>query len=266
MYASSIRCVNCAPPAAPSSAPANWSRRKGFYLCSVDKCKGCLDKGCARTWTPTRRREPLPFEVQFHWRQGNTIPYPPTRRGGRTNAGFFDLRDRPEKVKEIHETQQSPALAAFLREIARHPALMSLGCDIGAHEERHGRRTRQYAGGYVQITYRDLDIEDDVYDSLAARIADHVEPQAGRSDWWLGLDVSQIRYRLDSAVAEPYSLSMWFLASAPTQARAIARRERLIRTIRAGLFNAVSGLSEAAQWATPQNLIAPSDRAPALVQ
>jgi hypothetical protein len=174
--------------------------------------------------------------VEIQWRRGNTVPYPPNRRRGRTNAGFVDLRDDPQRVKDIHEAQQSRALATLLRRLAVSDRWMSLGCDIGSHDEIRGTETRYCSGGYVQITYRDLNVGSDVYEALAGQIAAQVGREARRCDWWLGLDVSEIRYRLDQAADEPYSLWIWFLASAPTPGRAATRRERLIRTVTTALL------------------------------
>jgi hypothetical protein len=163
------------------------------------------------------------------------------RKRGRSNAGFFDLRDDPKGVGEIHEALGSPALRCLLESIAVSKRWMSLGCEIGSHVERKGS-VRHYTGGYIQLINREPDRDDqgddeEGYRQIAEAIAEDIWSVARRCDWRLAFEVGEIAWRLDSSRHEPYALWIWFWAGAPTERRAICRRERLIREIGAALLS-----------------------------
>jgi hypothetical protein len=82
-----------------------------------------------------------------------TVPYAPIADDIRQNRGFVvDLREHPEKARDIAEGNQSSALRHLLvRVAAAGSPIFTLGCDMGAHVEstRVPLRRREVAGGYT---------------------------------------------------------------------------------------------------------------------
>jgi hypothetical protein len=78
------------------------------------------------------------LETDFETDQeGMTVPYPPLYDDIRRNHGFVDIRGRPDLASKIPEASQSPALTDLLLGLSEpHSPFFTLGCDLGAHEER----------------------------------------------------------------------------------------------------------------------------------
>jgi hypothetical protein len=86
--------------------------------------------------------------------EGMTVPYPPVTDEIRRNRGFVDLRREPEKAIEIAEGTDSLALRNLLIRVAeKGTSIFTIGCDLGAHQERTNvpARRREFAGGYIQF-------------------------------------------------------------------------------------------------------------------
>jgi hypothetical protein len=183
----------------------------------------------------------MPLQVAFSCSpRGNTIPYPPMRTRGRSNAGFLDLRDQPNLASEVHEALRSPALRCLLQSIAASKRWMSLGSEIGSHVETKGS-IRHYTGGYIQVITRephrgDCGDGEEEYRQIAEAIAEDIQNTTRRCDWRLVFEVGEIAWRLDSTRHEPNALWIWFWAGAPTASRAECRRERLVREIGTALL------------------------------
>lgn len=168
-------------------------------------------------------------------RAGNTVPYPPNRKRGRTNAGFTDLRGRPDLVEQIHEARTSPGLASILQMIAGGDLWISLGCDLGTHTRTKRTRAWHYAGGYIQFISSDIYADRDYYKSVAEHIHRMLGQQVGREDWLAILEVREVCYKPDGAEDYIDSLWVWFDAGALSPSRANAGRERLLDTLRAAI-------------------------------
>ena len=85
---------------------------------------------------------------------GITVPYPPVTDEIRSNRGFVDLRKEPERASEIAGAAESPALCNLLVRVAKKGSpIFTIGCDLGAHQERTNvpARRRKVAGGYIQF-------------------------------------------------------------------------------------------------------------------
>ena len=83
-----------------------------------------------------------------------TVPYALITDDIRRNRGFVDLRGHPDKAKDIAEGNDSPALRNLLVRVANvGSAILTLGCDLGAHQEptQVPLRRRAVAGGYIQF-------------------------------------------------------------------------------------------------------------------
>jgi hypothetical protein len=176
--------------------------------------------------------------AQFSFaKMGNTIPYPPCTERGRTNAGFVDLRGKPELVDHIHEAGKSPALTRLLRAMAASAYFMSLGCDLGDRERTTRGKTRYDAGGYVQFTSADLDGDYDYFKRLAEDAYEALFDASGRSDWRVRFEVGDVCYRADDDEIDNVSLWVWFDVSANSLQKAKTGRERLLDALADALFS-----------------------------
>ena len=79
----------------------------------------------------------MPFQFSFRVDPGAiTVPYAAITDDIRRNRGFVDLRGHPDKANEIVEGNDSPALRHLLVRLANvGSAILTLGCDLGAHQE-----------------------------------------------------------------------------------------------------------------------------------
>lgn len=179
----------------------------------------------------------MPLQARFSFAQtGNTVPYPPTTEGGRSNAGFIDLRGHPERVDGIHEARLSPALARFLRLMARDTKWVSLGCDIGSRITRKTRH-QHFAGGYIQFTHIDLQSPYDLYEQTAENLYHHLYSAAANDDWHVHFSIAEVAYTVEQEEWDVASLFVWFDAGASTIERATASRERLLDALRMAVFH-----------------------------
>ena len=82
-----------------------------------------------------------------------TVPYPPETDEIRHNRGFIDLRKEPERASEIAETAGSALRSLLIRLGKKGSPIFTIGCDLGAHQERTNipARRREVAGGYIQF-------------------------------------------------------------------------------------------------------------------
>jgi len=181
----------------------------------------------------------MPVSGDFRYEQkGMRVPYPANYEPGRTNAGYIDLRGRPDRVDEIHEASRSPALARLLREIASGEDWITLGCDLGAHVEQGGSGKVHVAGGYLQLTTAELTSLPDVFEKAGERIFRYLEDAVQDDSWQTFFEISPIEFRLvgkDPCTGGSLKVSFFAEASVPRRAR--ASRERLISGIRLGLLS-----------------------------
>jgi hypothetical protein len=171
--------------------------------------------------------------IKFVTADGNTVPYPANFDEIRRNYGFIDTRGRPDRVAEIPEARESVALEALLTRLALPGArLVSLGCDLGQHEEPNSRlETRRVAGGYVQVIGgREGDHNLEFLRSVGKEIARGLKVAVGTDRWEVSLQLSPVLFKIEKEV-QIQSVWIWFFAKASTNDRAFASRERLIRAI-----------------------------------
>lgn len=178
-------------------------------------------------------------KIRYTTGHGNTVPYPPLFDEIRRNHGFIDTRGHPERVSDIPEARQSVALAALLTRLALPSSrLISLGCDLGQHDEPKSRlETRRVAGGYVQIIAAEAEnYELDFLRSVAAALENGLKTDAGQERWEVDLQLAPIVLE-DRGGVETHSIWIWFYAKSSTGERAISSRERLVGVIERVLGN-----------------------------
>jgi hypothetical protein len=170
---------------------------------------------------------------------GITVPYAPLTDKIRRNRGFIDLRKEPERASEIAEGADSPALRNLLLRVAKKGLLFSIGCDLGAHQERASisARRREVAGGYIQFASIHYDrAEPQSYSALANAIGKDVKSRAGQDHWKLDCIGTWVDFKFEG---EPQglrpSLQIWFFAASNTGVNALQSRERLIEAIDAAV-------------------------------
>jgi hypothetical protein len=171
---------------------------------------------------------------------GMTVPYAPAKDEIRCNRGFVDLRNEPERASEIAEAAESPALRNLLVRVAKKGSpIFTIGCDLGAHQERTNvpLRRREVAGGYIQfasIHYDRLDPQS--YSAFADAIGKNAKSRAGQDHWRLDCIGKWIDFKFEG---EPEglrpSLWIWFFAASNTPLNALQSRERLIAAIDAAV-------------------------------
>jgi len=152
------------------------------------------------------------IRIRYGIERGNTVPYPPLFDDIRRNHGFIDTRGRPDLVDEIPEARESVALAALLTSLALPGSrLVSLGCDLGQHDEPKARlETRRVAGGYVQVVARrGQDNEFEFLQSVAKAIEHRLKASAGTDRWEVDLKLAPVVCRMEEEV-ETQSIWIWF--------------------------------------------------------
>jgi len=172
-------------------------------------------------------------QVRYVTADGNTVPYPPLFDEVRRNHGFVDTRGKPERIAEIPEAKESSALAALLSRLALPGSkFVSLGCDLGQHDEPKARLSmRRVAGGYVQvIAGREADYTLEFLQKAAKALETGLKARVGTDRWQVNLQLSPVLLQIDEEV-EIQSIWIWFYAKASTSEGAVASRERLIQTI-----------------------------------
>ena len=172
-------------------------------------------------------------QVKYVTADGNTVPYPPLLDDVRRNYGFVDTRGKPERIADIPEARESSALAALLARLASPgSSLISLGCDLGQHDETKARlQTRRVAGGYVQvIASREAHFTLEFLQKAGKALEKSLKDGAGSDRWQINLQLSPVLLQFDEEV-KIHSMWIWFFAKASTRDRATASRERLIQTI-----------------------------------
>lgn len=168
------------------------------------------------------------------------MPYPPVTDEIRRNRGFVDLRKEPERASEIAEAAESTALRNLLRRVARKGSpIFTIGCDLGAHQERTTvpARRREVAGGYIQFAGIDyVSAETASYSAFANSIRKNVKSRAGQDHWKLDCIGRWVDFKFEG---EPQgirpSLWVWFFAASNTALNALQSRERLIEAIDAAV-------------------------------
>ena len=140
------------------------------------------------------------------------VPYPPNREGGRTNAGFLDLRGQPTTVDDLPEAESSQALHQLLRVVASQTLFMTIGCDLGAHrEKRRNLKNPEVAGGYLQYASGDYaNVGADWYFSHAQAIECRVRRASRGYSWKMFLALKWCRFNLDEQVVDAPSVMVWF--------------------------------------------------------
>jgi hypothetical protein len=171
--------------------------------------------------------------IRYTTADGTTVPYPSLFDEIRHNYGFIDTRGRPERVAEIPEARESLALKALLTRLAQPGAcLVSLGCDLGHHDEPKSRfEARRVAGGYVQIVAGQEQGNDlDFLRSVAKLIDQGLRATVGVDLWEVQLQLSPVLLKFKQEL-ETQSIWVWFFAKSSTDERAVASRERVIESI-----------------------------------
>lgn len=171
---------------------------------------------------------------------GITVPYPPVTDEIRRNRGFVDLRKEPQRASEIAEADESPVLRKLLVRVAKKRSpIFTIGCDLGAHQERTNvpTRRREVAGGYIQFANIHYDkVEPQSYSAFANEIGKNVKSYAGQDHWKLDCVGMWVDFKFEG---EPQglrpSLWIWFFASSNTSLNALQSRERLIGAIDAAV-------------------------------
>jgi hypothetical protein len=171
---------------------------------------------------------------------GITVPYPPVTDEIRRNRGFVDLRKEPERASEIMEAIESLALRDLLVRVARRESeIFTIGCDLGAHQERTNipARRREVAGGYIQFASIHYDrAEPQSYATFANAIGKNVKSRVGEDYWKLDCIGKWVDFKFEG---EPQglrpSLWIWFFAASNTPLNALQSRERLIEAIDAAV-------------------------------
>lgn len=175
----------------------------------------------------------MSVRIKYTNADGNTVPYPPLFDGTRRNHGFFDTRGYPERVAQIPESRESVALKSLLTRLAQPGAcLVSLGCDLGQHDEPKSRlEARRVAGGYVQIVAgQDQGQNLDFLRSVAKAIEQGLKVTVGTDRWEVELQLSPVLLKI-AGETHTQSIWVWFFAKASTDERAAVSRERLIQAI-----------------------------------
>lgn len=173
--------------------------------------------------------------IRYSTADGNTVPYPPLFDDIRRNHGFVDTRGRPDQIAEIPEARESIGLTTLLRTLAAPDAqLISLGCDLGQHEETKSRiEMRRVAGGYVQVVCAgSLEPTDEInfLRSVGKAIEHELKARAGSDRWEVNLQLSPVFLKFGDEM-ELQSIWIWFYAKASTFDRALASRERLLQAL-----------------------------------
>jgi hypothetical protein len=179
----------------------------------------------------------MTFKFSFHVDpEGMTVPYPPITDEIRCNRGFVDLRKEPDRAREIAEGAGSPALRNLLIRVARKDSpIFTIGCDLGAHQERANvsARRREVAGGYIQFASIHYDnAEPQLYSACANAIGKNVKALVGQDHWKLNCIGKWVDFKFEG---EPQgirpSLWVWFYAASGHAFEAVQSRERLVEAI-----------------------------------
>lgn len=168
--------------------------------------------------------------------EGMTVPYAPITDNIRRNRGFVDLRGHPDRVEEIIEVNDSPALRRLLVRVANMGSrIFTIGCDLGAHREPTNIpvRRREVAGGYVQFASIHYDrAQPESYASFANAIGKNVKVRVGEDNWAIKCIGKWVSFEFEG---EPKgvcpSLWIWFFAAASDPFGAVQSRERLVEAI-----------------------------------
>lgn len=168
--------------------------------------------------------------------RGNTVPYPPLKDEIRENNGFTDLRGRPDLVAIVPEASRSSALNVLLQRLAAPSSkIMTLGCDLGEHEENHRRSRRKVAGGYLQIC--SVPISENCRDELFAvckMVEQAVSKDAASFNWRVEFGLCRTNFEFGPLI-EGLSIWIWFFAVSAAADDARASREMLLLSIGDGL-------------------------------
>jgi hypothetical protein len=179
----------------------------------------------------------MSLKFSYTIKRGNTVPYPPLFDDVRRNFGFLDLRGNPDRVDDVPETVESPALRNLLLDMADpESTLMSIGCDLGNRRHKDAQLGRRYrAGGYIQIAFLPLGPPDLPQLEAVVRAAE-AELKAGISqdNWRIDFARCATHFNFDQFI-EAETLWIWFDAEASTAENAHASRERLIASLLQGL-------------------------------
>ena len=175
--------------------------------------------------------------ANYSWMErGNTVPYPPLNDEIRENSGFTDLRGRPDLAVSIPEAIRSSALSNLLQHLAvPNSKIMTLGCDLGEHEELHDDQKRRVAGGYLQITSSPIfeNCRDELF-AICKSVEGVVSEEASAFDCRLEFALCRTNFVFD-ALIEGLSVWLWFFAIGKTYKEARASREKLVISIGTGL-------------------------------
>jgi hypothetical protein len=162
--------------------------------------------------------------------RGITIPYSSKSDTIRRNHGFVDLRGRPDLAREISEGSASAALKSLLVCLSGGTSsILTLGCDLGEHQEGKRGSIRQLAGGYVQIMAANYKMATaQSYLEFARDIEKGLRKSSTKAKWEFRFELTPVSFQLESAEELTPSLCIWFMAEASTLATASKSRETLI--------------------------------------
>lgn len=163
-------------------------------------------------------------------KQGITVPYDRKFQGVQKNAGFVDVRGRPDLAAEISEAAQSDSLRVLLMALAEPAApVFTLGCDLGMREEPTGTSMRYVAGGYVQVMSASFaSASPDDYLTMAEVLSERVDGKSAGSCWELEHLCTPVDFRLGRHSGIVPSIQIWFDAKAETREAALLSREVLV--------------------------------------
>jgi hypothetical protein len=89
--------------------------------------------------------------------QGLGIPYPKGSVAGSTNAGYFDIKKKPEALAGLPELLGWPELEGFLKAINQPDSFFrTLRCEVVASPIKHSGCTRKVTS-YVTVAFEILD-------------------------------------------------------------------------------------------------------------
>jgi len=176
----------------------------------------------------------MALETEYTFGEGITVPYAPTFDAIRKNRGFVDTRQRPDLAAKIIEGAESLALRNLLIDLASHDRYMSLGCDLGDHQESDAPVFRRcVAGGYVQLSSYSYELQETInYDNFCKALASKLKAASTGAYWRVEFRGTWVSFQLpgEDSVTKP-SVWIWFFAAERTREKAKASREKLLDAI-----------------------------------
>jgi hypothetical protein len=173
----------------------------------------------------------MALTIEYEFGEGNTVPYAPIFDDIRKNYGFTDTRNKPDLAVGITEGLCSPALRRLLVDVATRGRYMSLGCDLGEHEEITEPVMRRYvAGGYVQLCGFNYKLQETShYDEFCRAVAHKLKPLAETACWHVRFVGTWVSFEFpgEGQVMKP-SIWIWFFSAGRARKVATESREKLL--------------------------------------